>query len=152
MMLVGRLLWVLFAFLVASTAAGLVVTLGLLLPALDDAGSATATPDAVEWIVGISTALIGAEALIPAMLLIALAEGFRLRSFVFYALAGAAIAWYCGWMSGFEGDLGLNHAGEVLAASGIAAGLIYWVLAGRRAGAWREADPRGRHETQAERL
>jgi hypothetical protein len=151
MRLVGRILWVLFAFLIASTAAALVVTFGLLLPEPVDPGSAAATDAAVGVIVGVSAALIGAVALLPSALLIALAEGFRWRSFVFYALAGAAIACYCGLDRGYETTLGFDHTSEVLAASGIAAGLIYWLLAGRRAGAWRDAQPSARLRAQPER-
>jgi hypothetical protein len=138
MRLLGRILWVLLAFLIACTAAALVVTIGSLQADAADPGAGVVMDEAVNLIVGVSAVWIAAVTLIPAGLLIALAEGFRLRSFVFYALAGAAIACYCGWGGAFAGALAFDHTGELLAASGIAAGLIYWLLAGRRAGAWRE--------------
>lgn len=143
MRLLGRILWVLFAFTVASTAAALVVTFGWLRPEWTDPAAGTAAHDVIALIVGVSAVVISADALLPSALLIALAEGLGLRSAVFYALGGAAIACYCGLGPGFEGKLAFDHASEVLAASGIAAGLIYWLLAGRRAGAWREAEARG---------
>jgi hypothetical protein len=139
MRLLGRILWVLFAFLIASTAAALVVTLGSLEADPADPGAGVVLDEAVGLIVGVSGVLIAAVALIPAALLIAIAEGLRLRSFVFYALAGAAMACYGGLGHGFMAKLGFDHTSEVWAASGIAAGLIYWLLAGRRAGAWRDA-------------
>jgi hypothetical protein len=139
MRLLGRILWVLFAFLIASTAAALVVTLGSLEADPADPGAGVMLDEAVGVIVGVSGMLIAAVALIPAALLIAIAEGLRLRSFVFYAFAGAAMACYGGLGRGFMAKLGFDHTSEVWAASGIAAGLIYWLLAGRRAGAWRDA-------------
>lgn len=146
MRLLGRILWVLFAFGIASTAAALVVTAGSLQPQSADPG--VMMDEAVGLIVGVSAVFIAAVTLIPAALLIALAEGFRLRSSVFYALAGAAIACYGGLSRGFADELGFDRTSELLAASGIAAGLIYWVLAGRRAGAWREAPAAGRLDVQ----
>jgi hypothetical protein len=151
MRLVGRILWVLLAFMIASTAAALVVTIGSLQPASADPGSGMVMDEAVSLIVGVSAVWIAAMTLIPAALLIAIAEGFRLRSFVFYALAGAAIACYCGLGGGFAGELAFDHTSELLAASGIAAGLIYWLLAGRRAGAWREAPAPVHLDVQPER-
>jgi hypothetical protein len=139
MRLLGRMLWVLFAFLIASTAAALVMTLGSLDPDPADPGAGVVPDEALGLIVGVSGVLIAAVTLIPAALLIAIAEGLRLRSFVFYALAGAAMACYGGLGRGFTAKLGFDHTSEVWAASGIAAGLIYWLLAGRQAGAWRDA-------------
>ena len=136
MRLVGRIVWVLLAFIIASTAAALVVTIGSLQPGSTDPGAGMVMDEAVS-LVGVSAVFIATMTLIPAALLIAIAEGFRLRSFAFYALAGAAIACYGGLGGGFA--VGFDHTSELLAASGIAAGLIYWLLAGRRAGAWREA-------------
>jgi hypothetical protein len=138
MRLLGRILWVLFAFVIASTVAALVVTVGSLEPDPAEPGSGMVLDGAVGLIVGVSAVWITAVTLIPAGLLIAVAEGLRLRSFVFYALAGAAIACYFGLGRGLTAELRFDHDSEVLAASGIAAGLIYWLLAGRRAGAWRE--------------
>jgi hypothetical protein len=141
MRLFGRMLWVLFAFLIASTAAALVVTMGSLEADAADPGAGIVLDEALGLVVGVSGVLIAAVTLIPAALLIAIAEGLRLRSFVFYALAGAAMACYGGLGRGFTAKIGFDHASEVLAASGIAAGLIYWLLAGRRAGAWRDGQP-----------
>ena len=149
MRLLGRILWVLLAYLLASTAAALVVTVGSLQLKFADPGSGLVMDETVGLIVGVSAAWIAAVTLIPAALLIAIAEGFRLRSFVFYALAGAAIACYGGLGGGFE--FAFDRRSELLAASGIAAGLIYWLLAGRRAGAWHQAPASVRLDAQAER-
>jgi hypothetical protein len=81
-------------------------------------------------------------AMLPALLIIAVAEGFRLRSVLFYALAGAALAlglaygWDLRSLRNPDDDLGARGA-EIMAAAGIVAGFVYWALAGRSAGAWR---------------
>ena len=140
--LVGRLLWVILSFLLACVAAGTVTTLGFVLPELSQVAPVPAWSDATCWAIALTAALIAGYAFIPAMLLISLAEGFRLRSFVFYSMAGAVTALLLD--SGTGGGSGtalpqlpLGHDREVLLASGIAAGLIYWALAGRNAGTWR---------------
>ena len=47
-----------------------------------------------------------------------------------------------GWIAGAPGYSLEGQDREVFAAAGIAAGLAYWAMAGRRAGAWRAARPR----------
>jgi hypothetical protein len=75
--------------------------------------------------------------------IIALAEGFHLRSVLFYALAGAALAlglaygWDLRLLRNYDEDIGARGA-EIVAAAGIVAGFVYWALAGRNAGAWRK--------------
>ena len=140
--LVGRVLWVILSFLLACVAAATVTTLGFVLPELSQAAPVPAWSDATCWAIALTAGLIAGYAFIPAMLLIFLAEGFRLRSFVFYSIAGAVTALLLA--SGTGGGSGtalpqvpLGHDHEVLLASGIAAGLIYWALAGRNAGTWR---------------
>jgi len=140
--LVGRLLWVILSFLLACVAAGTVTTLGFVLPELSQAALVPAWSDATCWAIALTAALIAGYAFIPAMLLISLAEGFRLRSFVFYSIAGAVTALLLAASTGGGSgtalpQVPLGHDREVLLASGIAGGLIYWALAGRNAGTWR---------------
>ena len=92
MALIARIFVVLFAFLAASIVAGLVLTLGLLPPELDELTLMPGAHAGFGLAVALSAVLICGYALIPAMLFIAVAEGFRLRSFVFYAGFGAAAA------------------------------------------------------------
>jgi len=42
---------------------------------------------------------------------------------------------FAGYIASSEGDLAGNR--EVFAAAGIAGGLVYWLIAGRRAGMWK---------------
>ena len=89
-----------------------------------------------------SAAFFSLYAMLPAMLIIALAEGFRLRSVLVYLLAGAALAlgsaygWDLRFLRSPHDDLGARGA-EIMAAVGIVGGFVYWAVAGRSAGAWR---------------
>jgi hypothetical protein len=75
---------------------------------------------------------------------ILLAESFSVRSVLVYAVAGGLIGLFCGYTLGFveyahrfriDAPFGTNF--ELMAAAGIAAGLVYWLIAGRTAGFWR---------------
>jgi hypothetical protein len=97
--------------------------------------------------------LIGGFAFFPAFVVLAVAEYFRLRDWLSYAVAGGvaalgahAILWQ--GMRAFQ-DAHLADGGQVpLAAepaalawgvaAGIAGALVYWLVAGRSAGRWRE--------------
>jgi len=142
--LIARIFVVLFAFLVASLVAGVVLTLGLLPPEFDELMPMPGAHAGFSLAVAFSAVLISGYALIPAMLFIAIAEGFRLRSFLLYAGFGAAAALLTVYGANFAVDgspayLSVGREQEVFAAAGIAAGLVYWALAGRKAGAWRGA-------------
>jgi hypothetical protein len=76
------------------------------------------------------------------LLVIALAERYALRSPVFYAAAGLALLVLLrfDFSSRFPTQ---NYAlygrgGLTLLATGLALGLVYWVIAGRKAGKWLE--------------
>jgi hypothetical protein len=78
--------------------------------------------------------------------MILIAESFSLRSVLVYALAGGVTGLSCGYTLGFveyaprfriDAPFGTNF--ELMAAAGIAAGLVYWLIAGRTAGLWRAA-------------
>jgi hypothetical protein len=140
--LIGRIFVVLLAFLAASVVAGIVLTLGLLPPEFDELAPMPGAHAGFGLAVAFSALLSSGYALIPAMLFIAIAEGFRLRSFLIYAAFGAVFALLMTNGSNFwvDGSPAYPFAGreqEVFAAAGIAAGLAYWALAGRKAGAWR---------------
>ena len=144
MALIARIFVVLFAFFAASIVAALVLTLGLLPAEFDELTPMPGAHAGFGLAVAFSAVLISGYALIPAMLFIAIAEGFRLRSFLFYAGFGAVMALLIAYGSNFSIDGSaypfVGRELEVFAAAGIAGGLVYWALAGRKAGAWR-ADP-----------
>jgi hypothetical protein len=141
--LLGRIFVVLFSFLFACVAAALVVTVAVLLPGWNELIDRPPDQQGVAVMVALSAVFFSIYAMLPAMLLIALAEGFRLRSLLFYALAGGALALF----SAYGWDLRLLRAPddqfnargvEIMAAVGIVGGFVYWALAGRNAGNWRK--------------
>ena len=142
MALIARIFIVLFGFLCACVAAAGVVTLALELPLWNELTARPASQQGAAVFVALTAVFFSIYAMLPAMLIIALAEGFRLRSVLFYALAGAVLAlglsygWDLRLLHGLEDDLG-GRGAEIMAAVGIVGGFVYWVLAGRNAGVWR---------------
>ena len=146
MRFIGRVFVIFVAFLFACIAAGLTIALGLL------AGQwQLLQTDPVAqggfWIASaLGTSFAGAASFMPLLLVVILAEAFRLRSIVFYALAGVAIALtaYFGWGFGNPYEESIDQAGplargiEIVIAAGVVFGVAYWLVAGRRAGAWLE--------------
>ena len=140
MQLIVRFFVTLFAFWVASLVAAAVMVLGAApeLPRADD------FPLLTVFIVTVS-AFVAAFSFVPAVIAILVTETFGLRSVLFHALAGGLIGLFCGYTLGFIGplpridfDMPLGTNFELLAAAGNAAGLVYWLIAGRSAGLRRE--------------
>jgi hypothetical protein len=140
--LLARIFVVLFAFVLACVAAAAVMTFALLLPEWSELIDRYPDQQSIAAVVGLSAVFFSLYAILPAMLIIALAEGFRLRSVLVYLLAGAALAlgsaygWDLRLLHGSVDDLG-GRGAEIMAAVGIVGGFAYWALAGRNAGAWR---------------
>ncbi len=155
MVVLYRIMMMSAGYVLACVAASLVLTLGTLAPAWSDLGQAGVSPDmqsvAVWSVTAVGAAVIFAVAMLPALLVIAIAEGLALRSPIVYGVIGAALALAAAYglnSYGFEfaGNAGnaASSAGpdfarerEVIAAAGIAGGLVYWLFAGRRAGIWK---------------
>lgn len=137
MALIVRILVVLFAFLVASLVAAFVITLAVLMEWEQVLSPADSSP---AWLaVGFFGFIVSGMGLLPAFLVIALAEAFCVRSVLFYAAAGGVglVALYYGLGLGERGEAGGLLVGrelEIMAGAGIAAGFVYWAIAGRNAG------------------
>jgi hypothetical protein len=137
-----RIFVVILAYCLACIAASIILTIGTLTPEWDDLTAAGFQSGAMWVVIFISAAVIAAIALLPAILVIALAEGFAWRSIVIYGLLGGALALSLSYGLDFAGYIGdpdspLVREREVIAASGITGGFVYWLFAGRRAGAWK---------------
>jgi hypothetical protein len=141
MTLVVRMLVVLTAFLVASLVAAFVITFGVLMDWQEILSISGFSPG---WVaVAFFGLIVSAKGLVSAMLVIVLTEALRLRSPLFYAAAGGIglVALYYGLglaERGLGGDALVGRELEIMAGAGIAAGFVYWAIAGRNAGAWRE--------------
>ncbi|HET7678725.1 MAG TPA: hypothetical protein VFK79_01150 [Xanthobacteraceae bacterium] len=143
MRLIGRIFVILFAFLLASLAAGMVLALGVV------ASDFGIDSDPVERVLFFGSAFLpesyaGATALLPALAAIVLAEGARIRGVLYYGVGGALI----GLAAFYSIDLSealenttditpVGHGLELVGAAGIVGGLVYWLIAGRNAGRWR---------------
>ena len=142
MAIVARLLMVILAYVLACIAASVVLTIGTLTPQWNQIAP-QGMPSVALWsVIAIGTAVIGVIAVLPSFLVIALAEGFAWRSILLYGALGGVLALSLTYGIDFSRYLGgadsaAVHEQEVLAASGIAGGLVYWLFAGRKAGAWK---------------
>jgi hypothetical protein len=143
MALIFRLFVIFLGFLAACLVAGMIVVFAVLFPELSDLGTGTIDHNAINVVLGFGFIFISGFALIPAMLVVAITEAFYVRGVLTYALGGAVVglACYLGLVPfdpatmRFDGII-RRHL-EIMTGAGIVAGLIYWVIAGRNAGAWR---------------
>ena len=148
MSLIGRIFIIIFAVILASMAAGVAIAFGIL-------GTQwhSLSGDPVERVFFWGTAFIGATgagavSFLPMVILIALAETFNIRSLALNMLGGAAMLILGYYSAGFappsyEESIDaappiVSHDLEIAAAAGAVFGLIYWLIAGRNAGRWRE--------------
>src|SRR5262245_12595542 len=142
MALIGRLFVILFAFLASCLVAGMVIVGAVLFAEFTDLGIGQ-LDSAVDVLVGLGFIFISGFALLPAMIVAAITEAFYIRSLLAYAAGGALVgaACYLGLIPfdpetmHFDGII-RRHL-EIMTGAGIVAGLVYWMIAGRNAGAWR---------------
>ena len=144
MSLIGRIFVVFFAFLAACLVAGMIVVGAVLYPEFSDLGSGTIDQDAINVVLGFGFIFLSGFALLPALVVVLITEAFYIRSVLAYAVGGAVVgaACYLGLVPfdpqtmQFDGIV-RRHL-EIMTGAGIVAGLVYWIIAGRTAGAWRE--------------
>jgi hypothetical protein len=147
MALFGRLFVILFAFLAACLVAGMIVVGAVLFPEFSDLAAGPVDPGALNIVLGFGFIFISGFALLPAMIVVAITEAFYIRGALTYAVGGALVglACYLGLVPfdtatlRFDGIV-RRHL-EIMTGAGIVAGLVYWMLAGRSAGVWREPPP-----------
>ena len=144
MALIGRLFVVLFGFLAACLVAGMIVVGAVLYPEFSGLGAAPIDPSALNIVLGFGFIFISGFALVPALIVVLITEAFYVRGVLTYAVGGAVAgaACYLGLIPfdpatlQFEG-LVRRHL-EIMTGAGIVAGFVYWMIAGRNAGAWRQ--------------
>jgi len=125
-----------FGYLFGALAAGAVLIIATL-----PAGSLDGHLDHADWLILwwailTSAAIVAALAFLPAMVVILIAESLALRSLFFYALSGGV----GGLLYGLTFPASAppyDRTAQITFAAGVAAGLIYWLVAGRTAGLWR---------------
>lgn len=149
MALIGRLFVIFFTVILASMAAGIVIAFGIL-----GTQWSSVSGDPFERVFFWGTAFIGATgtgavSFLPMVILIALAETFRIRSLALNMLGGVAMLMLGYYGAGFappsyEESIDnppavVTNELQIAAAGGAVFGLVYWLLAGRNAGRWRRA-------------
>jgi len=147
MALIGRLFVVFFAFLAACFSAGMIVVGAVLYPEFSDLGGGPIDQGAIDVLLGFGFIFLSGFALLPALVVVLITEAFYIRSVLVYAVGGAIVgaACYLGLVPfdtetlQFDGIV-RRHL-EIMTGAGIVAGLIYWMIAGRTAGAWRNPPP-----------
>ena len=144
MPLIGRLFVIAFGFLAACLVAGMIIVAAVMFPEFSDLGSGPVDQGAIDIILGFGFIFISGFALLPALIIALITEAFYIRSALAYAVGGALVglACYLGLVPfdpetlHFEGIV-RRHM-EIMTGAGIVAGLVYWMIAGRTAGAWRK--------------
>jgi hypothetical protein len=148
MALFGRLIVIFFAVVLASLAAGIAIGVGLLHPQWQGFSGNIVERVTFSAFVLAGAAFTVAATLLPLAILILITELYNVRSVLVYAVAGAAILLLSYSASGLAPPLYeesidqppplVPHGVEVAAAAGVVFGAVYWLIAGRRAGRWRE--------------
>ena len=143
MSLLLRLIVIFFAFLVATFAAGVVVVVAVMYPEWSSLDLGPIDRDAFAVMAGFGFIFVSGFALLPALIMALVTEAFSIRSILFYGVGGAlfGLGVYLAFTQ-FDPSamtfVGVERRElEVMTGAGIVAGLVYWLIAGRRAGAWR---------------
>lgn len=144
--LIGRLIWVPIACVLALVAAIVVlVTLGQERlvhwlhnrPGGDD--DVRATLELTRELLAFAVSIASGATLLPALVLVIVGEVARIRSGLYYVIGGGAALAAIPFLARWSGPGGSQLAAppavvwQVFATAGFAAGLVYWLLAGRRA-------------------
>ena len=147
MSLIGHLFAILIGLLLACFAAGMVIVLAVLFPDWSDMALGPIDPDALNVMFAFGFIFVSGFALIPALLIVLVTEVFGIRGGLTYAVGGAltGLACYLGLVPfdpatmNFDGIV-RRHL-EIMMGAGVVAGAVYWLIAGRNAGRWRESPP-----------
>ncbi|OAE96791.1 hypothetical protein AYJ54_36575 [Bradyrhizobium centrolobii] len=147
MALIARLVVIFIGFLASCLVGGMIVVGALLFPEFSDLGAGPVDEGAIDIVLGFGFIFISGFALVPALVIVAITEALYIRSVLAYAVGGGLVglACYLGLVPfhpetmQFEGIV-RRHL-EIMTGAGIVAGVVYWMIAGRNAGAWRHPPP-----------
>jgi hypothetical protein len=136
-----RIAIVLLALVVAYAAASLLITLCMFLEWEETLRASGTQP--VRLAVGIFGLIASPKMLLVTFVAIVLAEHYRIRWVALYAVVAAvafgSLAFDLGVPASAPSSASLiGREREILIGAGMAAGLVYWAVAGRNAGAWRD--------------
>ncbi|MBI5128138.1 MAG: hypothetical protein HZA66_01730 [Rhodopseudomonas palustris] len=147
MSLIGHLFAVAFGFLFASIAAGVIVVGAMLFPEISAMTDAPLDQDTMNIVMGFGFIFVSGFALVPALIVVLITEAFSIRSALAYAIGGALVGVGC-YLGLVPFDPATLHFDgivrrhlEIMTGAGIVGGLVYWLIAGRNAGLWRDPPP-----------
>ncbi len=134
----GRMIVVPIAFLTAmATSMFVLLTLGYERIVQAMTASGTDLFEAILDLVGNGALIAASFTILPALVLIVIGEVARVRSALYYILGGGAALAAIPLLARFGQQADAAVAGaalwQVFATAGFAGGLVYWLLAGRRA-------------------
>lgn len=133
---------ILFGLIVACLAAGLVQAMFVFTPlevALGDQGGVPERVSTAGYFALVAATQSAVFATPFAVLAVVFGEWQGIRSWIYYAIAGLAIA-LAGFMAQYSSEgpgatIMNDYAFRAFLATGFLAGFVYWMAAGRRAGA-----------------
>lgn len=144
MSLIGHLFAIALGFLFASLAAGVIVVGAMLFPEISALTDAPLDQDTMNVVLGFGFIFVSGFALVPALVVVLVTEAFSIRSALAYAIGGGlvGVGCYLGLVPFDPGTLRFDgivrrHL-EIMTGAGIVGGLVYWLIAGRTAGLWRD--------------
>ena len=147
MSLIGRLFVIVFALIVALLAGGAAIAFGFIGPGWHPYSDGFGEGIAFTIAMFFASSFAAAVGMLPAAILIALAEAFKIRSLLVHAITGAVLlvaGYYASGLAPPSYEESIDHpppisrAAEIVAAGGAVFGFAYWAIAGRNAGRWRE--------------
>jgi len=147
MALISRLVVIFIGFLASCFVGGMIIVGALLFPEFSDLGAGPVDEGVIDILLGFGFIFVSGFALVPAAVIVAITEALYIRSALAYAVGGGLVglACYLGLVPfhsdtfQFEGVV-RRHL-EIMTGAGIVAGVVYWLIAGRNAGAWRNPPP-----------
>lgn len=145
MLILWRIIVIIFAFLAATLAAGIVVVIAIMYPEWSSLDLGPMDREMLAVMAAFGFVFASGFALLPAVVMALVTESFAIRSLLFYALGGAlfGLGVYLAFTPFDTTVMSFNGVDrrelEVMTGAGVVAGLAYWVIAGRRAGAWRRS-------------
>lgn len=148
MRFIGRLFVIIFAVVLASLAAGIAIAIGVLGPQWHAMQGAPGERVVFWGLAFAGSVFTGAISILPLAVAIAVAETFKIRSLLVNTAAGALLLLAAYQASGLarpsyeesidEPPAPISREMQLAAAAGAVFGFVYWTLAGRNAGRWRE--------------
>lgn len=143
--LVTRLILVPLAYVAALIAAGSIAAAISFLRAYPPVADDPAALGVTSWVVFSDFILfcifIGRAAFIPAVIAIALAEVFAIRSVLYFCGAALVSAYVASRMVGPSVLSSLPSEPAIAGAAALAGGVVYWLLCGLRSGIRRRPEP-----------